>query len=155
LRQLVYFSTAAVHQDNGIIQAILEVSRLRNRRDSITGLLVAGGNRYLQVLEGSHSALDATLGRIKRDARHLGVSVLVDRTVREASFADWSMAFHGEPKLGEMSNFRSLADQLHDAADVRLREQIRCFSMTFASPPMQLAATLWPSADNDGGWVPN
>jgi hypothetical protein len=147
MRQLVYFSTAAGHQREETVCEILEVSRRRNLQDSVTGLLVAGGNRYLQVLEGAHWAIGATLERIQRDVRHLGLSVLIDRTVGERSFPDWSMAFRGEPNLGELSNFRDLADQMHDAADPRLREQIRCFSRTFASAPMQLPSSLWPSAD--------
>ena len=52
MHQIAFFSTAAEPQEAALIQAILATSRANNLRDDISGLLVAGGNRYLQVIEG-------------------------------------------------------------------------------------------------------
>jgi hypothetical protein len=52
LLQIAYFSTAARVQDAKTVHDILIQSRVNNRRDGITGLLIAGGNRYMQIIEG-------------------------------------------------------------------------------------------------------
>ena len=57
MHQIAYFSTAAEPQEAALIQAILATSRANNLRDDISGLLVAGGNRYLQVIEGPRRAM--------------------------------------------------------------------------------------------------
>ena len=94
VRQLIYFSTAAVHQSNEVIAGILEASRPRNRRDGVTGLLVAGGgNRYLQVIEGRVTTIADTIKRIRDDERHRGGEHPGRRTVGQRSFGDWAMAF--------------------------------------------------------------
>ena len=147
MRQIVYFSTAAERQDEASIVEILATSRRRNLLDGVTGLLMAGGNRYLQILEGSPTAIGETLARIRLDRRHLGLNVLVDRNVDSRNFSEWTMAFCGEPRLDEFASFSVLAAQMHDAVDPRLRDQIRRLSETFATSPMQLAATPWRSSD--------
>ena len=147
MRQIVYFSTAAERQDEASIDEILATSRRRNLLDGVTGLLMAGGNRYLQILEGSPAAIGQTLARIQLDRRHLGLSVLVDRNLVSRNFSEWKMAFCREPRLDEFASFSVLAAQMHDAVDPRLRDQIRRMSEKFATSPMQLAATPWRSSD--------
>ena len=71
MRQIVYFSTAAARQDAITTASILAVSRDRNLRDSVTGLLVAGGHRYLQVIEGPEQVIDRLITRIRGDDRHV------------------------------------------------------------------------------------
>lgn len=65
--QIGYFSSATGSQDATVVHGILVAARRANRRDLITGLLVAGGGRYLQVIEGPNSAVralyDNTTGR--------------------------------------------------------------------------------------------
>ncbi|MCY7281392.1 MAG: BLUF domain-containing protein, partial [Sphingomonas bacterium] len=67
MRQIVYFSTASGRQDAIVTAGILAVARVHNRREGVTGLLVAGGHRYLQVIEGSSPVIDALITRIRRD----------------------------------------------------------------------------------------
>ena len=146
MRQIVYFSTASGRQDAIIIAGILASSRHRNLLDQITGLLVAGGHRYLQVIEGPAATVDATLDRIRRDDRHLGVTLLVDRRVDERSFRDWSMAYLDEPRLDQFSTFPQLVDQFRaQVSDEKLRDQINCFARTFAAAPVQ----RWLQAPRD------
>lgn len=60
--QIAYFSTAAVPQTPELIHNILAVSRANNARDDISGLLVAGGGRYMQVIEGSRGRHGSAVG---------------------------------------------------------------------------------------------
>lgn len=143
MRQIAYFSTAAVSQTPECVHAILAVSRINNRLRSITGLLVAGGNRYMQVIEGDRSPVERLYATIRRDQRHLAITTLIDRPIMNRAFADWSMAYRREPELGQFDSFpqtlRYLTEQVADAA---LRRQIAHFARTFIASPRD-KATPW------------
>lgn len=89
--QIVYISTARgdTHVERG---HILLTSRRNNQRDGITGLLYDDGVRFLQVLEGNMSQVDAAYERIKADPRHRAVVVLSRRPIDAREFGDWAMA---------------------------------------------------------------
>ncbi len=147
MRQLVHFSTAAGRQDLIVTDAILTVSRELNLRQGITGLLIAGGHRYLQVIEGSASAIEATIDRIRRDPRHLGVTVMIERPIGKRSFASWSMAYREEPRPDEFATLQQLVDQMLDhAPDPKLRDQLNCFARSFAVKPVQPVSSPWTLA---------
>lgn len=145
--QIAYFSTAAEPQDAALIHAILATSRSNNLRDEISGLLVAGGNRYLQVIEGPRRAMQALYANIRADQRHLAVTTLVERTTMARCFEGWSMAFRREPALDEFDTFPAILRHLTDEIDdERLRGQIRLFAKTFIAPPLVAPPELWKMA---------
>ena len=136
MRQIVYLSTAAGRQDAATVAAILAVSHERNLSDKVTGLLVAGGHRYLQVIEGPRSVVNATMKRIHRDHRHLGVTLLVKRRIEERSFRGWSMACCDHLDLGDFATLPELIDQVRAQVSGRkLRAQIDCFARSFIMSP--------------------
>lgn len=142
MRQIAYFSTAAEPQTAHCLHEILSQARAKNRSAGITGLLVAGGNRYMQVIEGPSESLRDVYASIRRDFRHLAVTTLLDRPILQRSFADWSMAFRREPELGRFDSFpqtlRYLTRQVEDRG---LRGQIELFARTFIAAPA--AETPW------------
>ena len=149
MRQIIYFSTAAGRQDATITTGILAVSRVCNFRDQISGLLVAGGHRYLQVIEGPSDAIGSLIERLQADERHVSMTVLVDRRVRKRAFDGWSMAFADEPRLGEFATLRDLSSIMWTMlSDSGLRDQIDCFVDTFATGG---PAIVWPSSAFDRG----
>ncbi len=146
MRQIVYLSTATGHQDAATIAAILAVSHERNLRDKVTGLLVAGGHRYLQVIEGPGSVVDATMKRIRRDHRHLGVTLLIKRRIEERSFRGWPMACCDHLDLGDFATLAQLIDRVRTQVSGRkLREQIDCLARSFVLPPTAAASPPAPS----------
>ena len=50
--RLLYISTARHPHNREEIEVILRISRRNNLAADVTGLLVAGARRFLQVLEG-------------------------------------------------------------------------------------------------------
>jgi hypothetical protein len=146
MRQLVYFSTATARQSEELIAQLLEVSRRRNDEEGLTGLLIAGGNRYLQILEGEAAIVEAAMDRIERDERHSSIHILVDRTIRKRDFANWTMAFFDEPKLGTYASFKTLADAMHATVDDRLKDRVAAFTDAFAITPMLQPEAPWPLA---------
>ncbi len=145
--QIAYFSTAATPQDAVTIHKILTTARRNNERDSITGLLVAGGNRYLQVIEGPTAATEALYQAIRADKRHLAVSTLLCRKVYRRCFDDWAMAFRREPRLDEFDSFPQIVRYLTDQVeDQQLKGQIRFFAGTFINTPRPPGPDVWKLA---------
>ena len=91
--QLVYISTMRQPISPAECEAILAASRRNNPRRGITGLLVVGGNRFLQLLEGAEAAVEACLDTIRHDPRHFALVVLDKRFVAERQCPDWAMGF--------------------------------------------------------------
>jgi hypothetical protein len=93
MRQLVYISTARQPHSASSLEAILGESRRHNKAAGVTGLLVAGGRRFLQALEGPEAAVLATYARIHADPRHHALVMLASRRIEERAFGEWSMGF--------------------------------------------------------------
>ena len=93
LLQLTYISTRSQEIEVSEVDRILSISRLNNRRASVTGFLLYNGRRFLQHLEGPSEAVEETYERISRDPRHHALVLLGRRDVEERVFARWSMAF--------------------------------------------------------------
>ena len=91
---LIYVSIASDDLGREELLELLRVSRENNVRDDITGLLLYKDRRFMQLLEGSETAVCATYGRITRDPRHHDATVLLEGPTTERDFADWSMGFH-------------------------------------------------------------
>lgn len=93
--QVIYISTARGPVDEAALAAILDASRANNLKAGVTGLLVSGGRRFLQALEGPDRAVLDAYARIQADPRHFALVLLSCRTVEARSFGDWSMAYEG------------------------------------------------------------
>jgi hypothetical protein len=128
VHQLVYISTARHEIFPDVLREILAVSRTNNARVGVTGLLVAGGNRFLQVLEGPLEAVREIYKRIQQDQRHFALVVLTSRSVSARAFGDWSMAF----KQGARASDGSLKDIVfgitENLSDPDLRADFRGFA---------------------------
>lgn len=90
----LYISTAVGICTNSLLSLadILGSSDRNNRRDDITGLLVAHDGRFLQVLEGARSDLERLIGRVAQDPRHTDIEMLTLGPASARRFPAWSMA---------------------------------------------------------------
>ena len=127
LRQLLYVSRAVPSGATVPLDPIYETSRHNNAIDGVTGLLFSDGKRFVQVLEGSHQAVEAAMDRIKEDPRHDHVTVLRDETVAMREFGGWSMA---DRRRGEGAG----------EFDDRLRRLLRAASPAIAEAFLDLLA---------------
>lgn len=92
--QLVYISTSRARViDDALLESILAASRRNNEARGISGLLLAGGRRFLQALEGPRQAVEATYARIKGDPRHFAFVELANRSIVRPEFGAWAMAY--------------------------------------------------------------
>jgi hypothetical protein len=70
---------------------MLHAARRRNRREGVTGLLVADGDHYLQWLEGPPSGVAALMRAISMDRRHDSIEILSEAPAATRCFAGWDM----------------------------------------------------------------
>ena len=97
VRQLVYGSSSPGLLPREALLDILRASRRNNPAVGVTGALLYADGNFMQVLEGPAEAVNGVYRRVQRDDRHRGVLTLIDTTVPERSFPDWSMGFvHGD-----------------------------------------------------------
>lgn len=95
LTRLIYASRASDVLTPADHEQILESSRRNNAKVGVTGLLAFGAREFLQCLEGSREAVNATYARILGDPRHQDVQLIDCREIEQRWFGDWGM--HGLP----------------------------------------------------------
>ena len=93
LCHLIYVSAASSTMTPADLEDILRASRRNNEANGLTGLLLFKDGRFIQLLEGDETDVDATFARVKEDPRHRSVEVIRHEYVMSRSFADWSMGF--------------------------------------------------------------
>ena len=139
LERIVYISACAQEQTDQSVEAILSVSRARNVAAGITGLLIGGGNWWMQLLEGERPKLEPVWASIRNDPRHSPVVMVQRRPLRGRAFHGWSLQF-------QRSNDDVFATQLDELtggiSDPRLKDQVKRFHRLFLQPP----GRLWSGA---------
>jgi len=89
IRYVSEFSTQLSSED---IDRLAKASAANNRRDHITGVLLASGRVFFQLIEGPDEAIDACYERILRDPRHTRVHALgVEQGDLHRLCPDWAM----------------------------------------------------------------
>ena len=92
MRRIHYISEFADSLSPEDIESITRVSAVNNARDGITGMLMASGQLFFQLIEGPDEAVDALYNRILADRRHRNVMVLGDeRGDLKRQCPDWAM----------------------------------------------------------------
>jgi len=94
LCRLLYVSRiapAAADHPTGAMTDILVASARRNRQDAITGLLLADGEHFAQVLEGPDALVTACYERILGDIRHMRSRLRLLVGIEARQFPRWSM----------------------------------------------------------------
>jgi hypothetical protein len=91
LVRLMYASRAVPAIDQEELTTILRQSKAHNPGLGVTGVLCFSGGVFLQVLEGSRSAVNRLYNRIVADPRHTDVELMLYEEIHERRFAGWSM----------------------------------------------------------------
>lgn len=96
LHRLIYASrfTGADRDFDDVLRRIIAKSIQNNRLDDVTGFLVAGEGRFLQLLEGPAKAVEAVYVRIGQDPRHADLALIYNDHAERRLFRDWNMGQH-------------------------------------------------------------
>lgn len=109
LTHLIYTSRASRDFDTGTLKSILQASRGNNARRGVTGMLLAAGDTFFQVLEGDEVTLEPLFSTIKADPRHDGVTMIIHEPIANRSFGDWTMGF-AEVAPEELASLEGASD---------------------------------------------
>jgi len=90
LIQLIYVSRPLGYDPQQLAD-ILTVARARNAAADVTGMLVSRWDLFVQLLEGPRQAVEETFARIRRDIRHVEVTLLRLEPAEERLFPGWEM----------------------------------------------------------------
>lgn len=91
---LVYTSEAERHMSEKDLEQLLFQSQRNNRQYGITGLLLYTDQKFVQVIEGEKRDILNLFKNIKSDIRHKNVKVLIQGTIGERRYAQWSMGYN-------------------------------------------------------------
>lgn len=145
---LIYTSRATALLNASELDALASISGERNAALGITGVLLIGGGRFFQVLEGQADAVkDLYYNRIAHDTRHDDCQVLASMPCVTRLFPGWSMG-----RL-YMQQGAGVAQQSWDALCVEIarqnpqavfaREPAVCFLKQFIEQFDGQAGTGW------------
>ena len=90
---LVYVSSESFRISDQDLEELLRQSRRNSQAADITGLLLFKDGNFMQLLEGTETAVRTAFEKIKVDHRHRSVRVLMEEETDRREFADWSMGF--------------------------------------------------------------
>lgn len=125
LKQIVYVSHTTnptlTHEE---LQDIVLTCRQLNAENDITGLLMYRGSDICQLIEGPESAIDETMEKIRRDTRHGGIIVVMNRYVEERSFRYWNIAFRNLSYTAQMNRWADEQAILTDAEEQELFDRV-------------------------------
>jgi hypothetical protein len=93
MHHLIYLSQATRPLSTKALTCLLDQARLANERQHLTGALVYGNKRFIQLLEGEPAVLEQAYARIIRDPRHQHLFRVADYPIAARQFADWPLAF--------------------------------------------------------------
>ena len=89
--QLVYTSRATSRFTDDALLNLLKRARRYNAASGVTGVLMVHDDLFAQCLEGPEAAVRELFGRIERDGRHYGVTVMLEQPSGVRAFSEWSM----------------------------------------------------------------
>lgn len=91
-KRIKYVSRFTKPMDAKKLEELGEQAATNNRKLGVTGILMASGGLFYQVIEGPPEAVDGLLAAIERDERHTDLLILnIELGVSERMFPDWSM----------------------------------------------------------------
>jgi hypothetical protein len=93
MHQLIYLSQATRPLSAKALMCLLDQAWQANARQYLTGALVYGNKRFIQLLEGEQDTLEAAYARISQDPRHQHLCKVAHHPIAARSFAEWPLAF--------------------------------------------------------------
>jgi hypothetical protein len=117
LVQLCYVSVPSNSLTLADVDDILHSARHNNLRQGITGVLSFGNGYFLQILEGSRSAVEHAYETICLDPRHTHVRKIGVVAINQRSFDGWAMSYIPKPMLFRMLTAAGVDIVWPDAAE--------------------------------------
>ena len=93
LRTICYVSTAVPTLDQDQLETLYSQVITNNLGLKITGVLLFSQGNFMQIMEGDTAVIDQIYQKISKDERHHHLFKLIDRTVDQRIFENYSNGF--------------------------------------------------------------
>ena len=92
--RLIYTSKSCIQKDDPArpLINIIDASTRNNRQSGVTGLLMHGAGKFVQVIEGSEREVFKLYVKLLDDPRHADCRIISATLIEKRTFPDWSMA---------------------------------------------------------------
>lgn len=91
--RIIYLSSAVELFSDEEINGLLTLSREKNLKYNITGLLLYSEGNFMQIIEGEKDDIQNLYGNIKKDLRHKNIITVINEPITKRTFSDWKMGF--------------------------------------------------------------
>jgi len=108
LYQLIYISQARRPMAHDELMVIQGEAIARNSEVGVTGVLLYGGGKFMQLLEGPREVLAELFGRIALDMRHERTRLLHHGPTQTRLAPSWSMGLANADRPGAAMSIESL-----------------------------------------------
>ncbi|WP_299211072.1 BLUF domain-containing protein [uncultured Dokdonia sp.] len=106
LFEVSYRSLAVLELKEEDVVNIIDVSKIQNKNNNITGSLIFHNNIFFQLIEGPKKEVLQLYKNIKKDNRHHSIVTLWQGPKPKLEFEDWSMAMiSNNPMIDSSTNF--------------------------------------------------
>ena len=121
LTQVVYVSRRTAELSDQKVAEIVRTSAERNLGRGVTGVLLACGPHFMQLLEGDGRVVDGLFERIAADPRHTDVRLLLRKAVARRLYPEWGMkAFApGEEAVLDRGRLARMIDDIQARQNTR------------------------------------
>lgn len=93
MHAIAYVSAASWNLLDEQVDRIVSESRRLNDLNGITGVLLYCDGNFMQYLEGEEHAVLEAFARIRASESHYQVNELMNQSILEREFPDWTMGF--------------------------------------------------------------
>lgn len=107
---LVITSTPIGTVDDAVLLKIQAEAVRKNAAAKVTGVLLYGAGKFLQILEGPEEALQRLSAHNAVDSRHTDFQVLHSGTCAQRAFQSWSM--------GVLTTYRTTIDNIENVETI-------------------------------------
>jgi hypothetical protein len=92
--QLIYVSHATQLFTEDQVRKMAQDFSDKNKKNSLTGILLFESNHFLQLIEGDKYDVHYTFKKIREDKRHKDIHLFLDEpTEHERLFSNWCMMY--------------------------------------------------------------
>jgi hypothetical protein len=114
LHTISYTSSATGSLSTEQISQLLQHARARNRRESVTGVLLFAEGTFHQYIEGPREGLLRVYDAILCAPLHHQIFELVSEPISAREFSNWPMGYRGDRLLADASDEPDLNQILAD-----------------------------------------
>ena len=109
LHRIIYLSSASKDLTNEEVHNLLLLSKINNKKNNISGLLLFIDGNFIQVLEGDKDTINDLFQKIEKDTRHKNVTKVIEDTIESRQFENWDMGFSviNSKDLKEENDFKN------------------------------------------------